>query len=113
MERSQAVIMTAEHLHAAEAAIAAAYAQTADLAAGVIRLRQAAGLSPTVGHQALDDITSALQALGSAQSAIARGHGKLRITQVRIGCRTVDTGGQDKDDQDFAPQGAAPLRVVA
>ena len=113
MERSQAVIMAAEQLHATEAAIDAAYAQVADFAGRLVRLRIEARLSSTVGQDALDDITMALGHLGNAQSAVVRGHGKLNITKVKIGCRTVDTGGEDKPNQDLVPAAARPeLRAV-
>ena len=96
MERTQAVILAAEQLHATEAAIDAAYAHVADFAARLVRLRGEARLSSTVGQDALDEITTALGHLGNAQSAVVRGHGKLNITKVRIGCGAVATGGEDK-----------------
>jgi CelD/BcsL family acetyltransferase involved in cellulose biosynthesis len=111
MERTQAVIVAAEYLHASENAIDSAYAQVADLAGRLVRLRGEARLSSTVGQDAVHEVTAALSALGDAQAAIARAHAKLNVTKTRIGCRTVDTGGQDKDNQDVVPTQA--LKAVA
>ena len=85
MERAQAVIVAAEHLHATEASIDGAYGK----------------------------VTAALSALGDAQAAMARAHGKLNVTKTKIGCRTVATGGEDKGNEDLMPRGERiELRAV-
>ena len=113
MDRQQAVLLAAEQLHDTEAAIDAAYAHVADFAGRLVRLRAEARLSSTVGQDALDEVTNALAHLGNAQSAMVRSHGKLKITQVRIGCGAVATGGEDKGNQDSEISSRMPaLRAV-
>ena len=53
------------------------------------------------------EVVAALSALGDAQAAIVRVRAKLNVTKARLSCRTVDTGGQDEDNQDFMPTQAA------
>ncbi|WP_158918629.1 hypothetical protein [Caulobacter sp. S45] len=112
MKRSEAVLEAAHFLHTAEYAIDGAYGETAALATNLVKLRAAAGLSATVGQPALDAVTAAMNSLNAARAQILQAHGELAEVKTRMGCRTVATGGGDKDDTDAiaAPQ---PLALVA
>ena len=113
MKRSQAVTEAAQFLFAAELAIDSAYADTADLASRLAKLRVQAGLSAVVGQSAFDAVTAALGELSQARAEMIRAHGELNEVKTRIGCRTVATGGGDKEEYDVAPAEAPALTVVA
>ena len=113
MKRSEAVLEAAKHLFSTEDAIDGAYSEAAVLASRLVRIRAEAGLSATVGQDAIDAVTAAITALGGARAAIVRAHSELDGVKTRIGCRTTNTGGQDKDNQDSMPaSGRAALRAL-
>ena len=114
MKRSQAVIEAAQHLLSAEHCLDDAYGATAMLADKLVRLRRQANLSAVVGQSAVDAVTSTLSALSAARGELVRAHGELADVKVRIGCRTVASGGEDKDDEiGYAIGEATPLSVIA
>lgn len=112
MKRSQVVTEAAQFLFSAELAIDSAFAETADLASRLAKLRVQAGLSATVGQPAFDAVSAALGELTQARAEMIRAHGELNAVKTRIGCRAVATGGGDKEQTDLAPAAAA-LTVVA
>jgi hypothetical protein len=110
MKRSEAVKETAQHLFNAEAGIDSAYGLTADLASQLSQIRVKAGLSATVGQDAFDSVTSALAALSTARREIVKAHRELDAVKTRIGCRTVASGGMDKDDSISPANEPVPAR---
>ena len=114
MKRSEVVIEGARSLFATELAIDHAYGQTAGLASRLIELRVAGGVSAVIGQEALDEVSEALSDLNRARAKIVRAHGKLDGVKTQLGCRTVATGGMDKDNPEVAPRAEVdPLAAAA
>jgi hypothetical protein len=114
MKRSEIVIEGARLLFDSEQALDQAYARTAALASGLAELRVAGNLSAVIGQEAFDEVAAAMAAVSAARGRIVRTHAVLADVQVRIGCRTVATGGQDKEDpQKSSLEAAAHLELVA
>lgn len=88
---------------------------------GLIDLRREANLCPTVGAEAWRHLRAASAAMHDGLMSSIAFHKEMAQVKTRLGCRTVATGGKDKDDHDGAvlpaPSGAAAspdrLRVVA
>jgi hypothetical protein len=113
MKRSEVVVEGARLLHASERALDTAFAQTASLAAGLAELRIAGNLSAVIGQEAFDEVAAAMGAVSSARARIVRTHEVLAGVQIRIGCRTVATGGESKDDPEQSALPTAGLISLA
>ena len=117
MKRSEAVRVGAAQLIIAEEAIASAVRETAMLTVTLFDARDGAGLSATVGRGALAKLIATTSALQTGFAAILDTHEELGTLKVRIGCRSVATGGRDKEDDGIMPAPQAehrePLRAVS
>ena len=83
-------------LHAAEAAIDQAMADTAALAAALPAARLDAGLAAAAGHSAFDDVAASLCALSAARSHMVRTHQALAALARRLGLDILAVGQLDK-----------------
>lgn len=88
-----------------------ALVEIADLQSKMLRARSAAGVSTAIGHAALEQLATAVQALVTARGGMASCHGELRDAKQFIpGLRTVNFG----DGSECPPKVArADLRIVA
>ena len=98
LKRSEAVQIGAYHLFTAERAVALAVRETAMLTVTLLDAREQAGLSVMVGKEAFSRLSETTTSLHSSYAAIQAMHSELDEVKTRIGCRTVATGGQDKED---------------
>jgi hypothetical protein len=92
-QRRQAADTVAEALFAAEKAIDAAIASTANLAGLMPATRQTANLSAFIGQDALMAAIHTMQALGHAREGIVDTHKHLSVAQRDIGLSAVSFGG--------------------
>jgi len=83
----------AERLFAAEQAIDAAIAKTAELTGYIPAARVEAGLACEVGQEALEYAAESFSALIRARAQIIASHRELNVTKDQIGLRTVSFGG--------------------
>lgn len=83
-------------LHAAEAAIDQAMADTAGLAAALPAARLEAALSATAGQKAFDEAAASLSALADARSHIVRTHQALAALARVLGLEILAVGQLDK-----------------
>lgn len=83
----------AEKLFAAEEAIDAAIARTAELAGFIPGARQDAGLACEVGQEALEYAAESFSALIKARAQIIASHRELAANKDQIGLRAVSFGG--------------------
>lgn len=110
-QRRDAAMKVAESLFAAEEAIDAALARTAELSATIVTARTGANLSAMVGHDAFQVAASAFAALARARCDIIETHQRLDEAKTQIGLRTMSVG-------DFGPKptglsGTSHLTAVA
>lgn len=92
-QRRLAADTVAEALFAAEKAIDAAIARTANLAGLMPTTRQEANLSAMIGQDALMSAIQTMQALGHARENIVVTHKHLTSAQRDIGLSAVSFGG--------------------
>lgn len=90
-------------LHAAEAAIDAALAETAQLAAMLPAARSQAYLSAVTGQKAFDGTAASIGALAQARSHLVDTHNTLAALARKMGLDTVAVGPLDK------PEDAVPI----
>ena len=83
-------------LHAAEAAIDQAMADTAGLAAALPAARLEAALAATAGQKAFDGAAASLSALADAGSHIVRTHQALAALARTLGMERLAVGQLDK-----------------
>lgn len=83
----------AARLFAAEDAIDAAIARTAELAGFMPAARGDAGLACEVGQEALEYAAETFSALVKARAQIIASHRELNATKDQIGLRAVSFGG--------------------
>ena len=100
-------------LHAAEAAIDQALADTAALAAALPAARLEAALAATAGQKVFDETAASLGALAAARSHMVRTHRALAALARRLGLEALAVGQLDKpgdrpppDDGDESPLAA-------
>lgn len=110
-ERREAAMKVAESLFAAEEAIDAALARTAELNGNMVTARTEAKLSALVCQDAFEVSASAFAALARARCDIVEAHKRLSETKIQIGLRTVGIGELPKPPQARAEGGH--LQVVA
>jgi hypothetical protein len=91
-ERREAAMKVAESLFAAEEAIDAALARTAELNGNMVTARRDAKLSALVCQDAFEVSASAFAALARARCDIVEAHKRLSETKIQIGLRTVAIG---------------------
>ena len=100
----------ATQVRAVEDSIEAALVELAELQSRMIRARAVAGVGIGTGHQALEQVASALQGLVAARGGMANAHAALVDAKNQVpGLRTVAFG----DGMPCPTEGSAPLRVVA
>ncbi len=83
-------------LHAAEAAIDQAMADTAAFAAALPVARLEAALAATTGQEAFDEAAASLAALAAARSHMVRTHRTLAALARRLGLDILAVGQLDK-----------------
>ncbi|HMG48743.1 MAG TPA: hypothetical protein VK614_14950 [Allosphingosinicella sp.] len=88
----EVAIKVAESLFAAEEAIDAALARTAELNSKMVTARTDASLSALVGQDAFEVSASAFAALARARSDIVETHKRLNEAKIQIGLRTMAVG---------------------
>lgn len=102
----------AARLHAAEAAIDAALAETAQLAALLPAARAEAYLSAVTGQKAFDGAAASIGALAEARARIVDTHNALAALARKMGLETVAVGILDKPE-DEPPHGGGVHAVNA
>lgn len=91
-QRREAAIKVAECLFAAEEAIDAALARTAELNSKMVTARSEASLSALVCQDAFEVSASAFAALARARCDIVETHKRLSETKIQIGLRELAIG---------------------
>ena len=91
-QRREVAIKVAESLFAAEEAIDAALARTAELNSKMVTARSDAGLSALVGQDAFEVSAAAFAALARARTDIVESHRRLSEAKIQVGLRTVGIG---------------------
>lgn len=104
MSRTVISEAVAARLHAAEIAIDAALAETAQLAALLPAARAEAYLSAVSGQKAFTGAAASISALTEARSHIVETHNALAALARRMGLETVAVGILDKPE-DGPPHG--------
>lgn len=105
----------AARLYAAEAAVDAAIAETAQLTAMLPRARADAYLSATVGQKAFDGAAASVAALTDARRRLLDTHRALEALARRLGLESLAAGPVDKPDDSPSrsgrPRKPAPLQA--
>lgn len=91
-QRRAAAEKIAKALLASEQSVDGAVAETAALLGAMPVARMEAGISATVGQEAIDRTMEALAALTQARRALVAAHEALHDVQVRIGLREFNFG---------------------
>lgn len=91
-QRREAAMKVAECLFAAEEAIDAALARTAELNGTMVTARSEASLSALVCQDAFEVSASAFAALARARCDIVEAHKRLSETKIQIGLRELAIG---------------------
>jgi hypothetical protein len=91
-QRRDVAIKVAESLFAAEEAIDAALARTAELNSRMVTARSDANLSALVGQDAFEVSAAAFAALARARCDIVETHKRLSEAKIQVGLRTVAIG---------------------
>jgi hypothetical protein len=110
-QRRLAANIVAEALFAAEKAIDAAIASTANLAGLMPSTRQDANLSAIIGQDALMAAIQTMQSLGHARENIVVTHKHLSVAQRDIGLSAVSFG--NAGDKPPSPETTGRLEIVA
>jgi hypothetical protein len=95
-QRREAAMQVAATLFAAEEAIDAALARTAELNSKMATARQDAGLSALVAQDAFEVSAAAFAALARARCDIVETHKRLSEAKVQIGLRELAIGDMGK-----------------
>jgi hypothetical protein len=98
-QRIKAARDVATRLFAFEDAIDHALACGGDLAAALPAARKEAGLSATVGQDAIDSVVAAIGKIARARREIVSGHFHLDTTKTQIGLRETAFGDSVKITQ--------------
>jgi hypothetical protein len=93
LKRREVAQGVADRLFAAEQAIDAAIAKTAELTGYIPGARVEAGLACEVAQEALEYAAESFSALIRARAQIIASHRELNTTKDQIGLRTVSFGG--------------------
>jgi hypothetical protein len=91
-QRREVAMRVAESLFAAEEAIDAALARTAELNSRMVTARTDASLSALVGQDAFEVSAAAFAALARARCDIVETHKRLSEAKIQVGLRTVAIG---------------------
>ena len=91
-ERREAAMKVAESLFAAEEAIDAALARTAELNSKMVTARSEASLSALVCQDAFEVSAAAFAALARARCDIVETHKRLSEAKIQVGLREVAIG---------------------
>jgi len=91
-QRREAAMKVAECLFAAEEAIDAALARTAELNSKMVTARSEASLSALVCQDAFEVSAAAFAALARARCDIVETHKRLSEAKIQVGLRTVAIG---------------------
>lgn len=107
----QTALDVAHQVRAVEDSIEAALIELAELQNRMVRARSIVGVGIGTGHEALEQVVVALQALVMARGGMANCHSALLDAKQQVpGLRTTSFG----DGRECPPPGAhAPLRAVA
>lgn len=107
MSRHAVGVALSLRLHAAEAAIDTALAETARLATLLPAARARAGLSAVTGQKAFDGTAAAIGALAAARSHLVDTHTSLAALARRLGLDDLAVGPLDKPEDDIPIGGGA------
>lgn len=109
----------ADRLHAAEAAIDSALAETASLAAMLPQARHQAYLSAVVGQKAFAGAAASISSLADARGHLIQTHNTLAALARKLGLEALAAGPVDKPEDD-PPRGGnngvtaeEPARLIA
>jgi hypothetical protein len=102
----------ASRLYAAEAAIDAAIAETAQLTALLPGARAEAYLSAVAGQKAFDGAAASVAALTEARGRLVDTHRALEALARRLGLATLAAGPVDKPDDDPSRDPTGVTRAV-
>jgi hypothetical protein len=91
-KRRDAAMKVAESLFAAEEAIDAAIARSAEFNCTLVTARTDAQLSALVGQDAFEVAAAAFAALAKARADIVETHKRLSEAKIQVGLRTVSIG---------------------
>lgn len=106
----QSALDVATQVRAVEDSIETALAEIAELQGRMIRARAVAGVGISTGHEALEQLSGALQALVAARGGMANCHAALVDARGKVpGLRTVSFG----DGSECPERKTAQLRAVA
>lgn len=100
-------------LHAAEAAIDAALAETAQLAAMLPAARAQAYVSAVTGQKAFDGAAASIAALAQARSHMVDTHNTLAALARKMGLETVAVGPLDKPEDPVPIGGGGVTQSLA
>jgi len=106
MSRHAVGVALSLRLHAAEAAIDTALAETARLAVLLPAARARARLSAVAGQRAFDGTAAAIGALAAARSHLVETHTTLAALARRLGLGDLAVGPLDKPEDDIPIGGA-------
>lgn len=112
MSRHAVGVALSLRLHAAEAAIDTALAETARLAVLLPAARARARLSATTGGRAFDGTAAAIGALTAARSHLVDTHTTLAALARRLGLDDLAVGPLDKPEDDI-PRGGGVAPALA
>lgn len=112
MSRHAVGVALSLRLHAAEAAIDTALAETARLAVLLPAARTRARLSAVAGGKAFDGTAAAIGALAAARSHLVDTHATLSALARRLGLDDLAVGPLDKPEDDI-PIGGGVAPVAA
>ena len=112
MEKVFVAQRVATKLFATENAVDLALAEASELMADMLRARKDLGLSAVVGDAAAGKVIEAIEALGTARTAMVAAHAQLNDAKLRIGVRTKLAGYEDKPGLSH-DQERATMRAVS
>ena len=100
----------ATQVRTVEDVIESALAEIAEMQGRMVRARATFGISTATGHEAFEELASAVQSLVRARGSMANCHVSMKeTTNIIPGLRTVGFG----DMQECPPEGSTRLRAVA
>lgn len=106
-----AAFEVATQIRTVEDCIEEALIEIAELQSKMLRARSAAGVSTATGHAALEQLSTAVQALVTARGGMANCHGELRDAKQFVpGLRSVSFG---EGNECPPPAARTDLRIVA
>ena len=100
------------HLKTAERSTDLALAETAELAAAMLRARIEIGIAPVLGQEAFDLVVETFKAQADSRRQLIATHARLADVRVKLGLSEVAIGGLEDKEVPQVTQNAG-LKVVA